>query len=230
MRDSFSTLSIEKGTLAVASYDVGIFRWNWYGGSHLDAFRSVGVGQTGYDFGNIIVEAMSRLSAAWEDENRSLYNAIADRIENQLISGRHVTPQGFEPQDVDTLFKELRLNHSRYRVGSTGGDRWGSANIGENAISLNAASITHTILHNFGNNAGRVADVTAGVILHEMMHCNGFRHSLRAGDYIYECSLPELAQDAFLQMQDPSGAYAPYGLVAVDTTTGVVESRCDVDG
>lgn len=48
--------------------------------------------------------------------------------------------------------------------------------------------------------------------------------------YIYECSLPDLAQDAFLQTQDPSSAYEPYGLVAVDATTGVVASRCDVDG
>lgn len=227
MSKRIDTLSIDPGPLKLMSTDVGAFRWSWFGRSHLDAFMSVSVGSTGYDFGSIIVEAMSRLGASMEDH--TLYDAIADRIENQMIAGRHIIPEGFEGEDVDRLFKELRLKHSRYRIGSIGGNRWGRAEIGNDWLSLNAASITHEVLDHFGDNASRVADVTAGVIIHEMMHCNGFRHSLRPGDYIYECSLPEIAQDAFLHMQDPSGAYGGFGLIGTDADTGAVESRCGID-
>lgn len=222
MTKSIDTLSMDPGTPSNGYYDVGPFKWTWFGGPHLEAFMSVKVGTTGYDFGNIIVEAMIRLGAAMAD--RTLYTAIADRIETHRIGGRQITPQGFAAADVDRIFKARDLRHSSYRIGSTGGDRWGEAQLGDNWLSLNAASITDTILTRFGQNAGRVADVTAGVIVHEMMHCGGFDHSLRPGDYIYECSLPEIAQDAFLQMRDPTGAYAPYGLVGRDGAS--VETRC----
>lgn len=203
-------ISFPPSTALLPGYDVGPFKWGWMGAKHLADLQSVQVGNTQYDFASICVEAMNRLGQVLTDQ--TLYEAVADRIESKLINGRPITPQGFQGKDVDRLLKQLKLRHHHYQIGSTGGDIWGVARLREPWLGLNAASITHTVVGRFGDDPGRVADVAAGVIIHEMMHCDGFSHSLRPGDYIYECSLPEVVQDAYLSLRDQSGKYEPFGL------------------
>ena len=201
----------------------GTLHWDdWYRSDgcryHMDRNSFAGVA-----FTSIFYDAMRSIEA--EIPAGRVY-AEAAKIVNLGASPSLPVPFNFDPADADRLLRQGRFNlPKRIPVGGTwlslrlrfegpdlpeDADSWGSAPIGMPHVNVNFYKLMDVANTRYGQTADglrRLVVLTGGLVLHEVMHTEGFDHPDSVTHAQYNETLPEVAGQAFVNIFYPGMAF-----------------------